>query len=102
MTDYGDPVVSLELEKAFDLAIAHVTRLLRTEMSTAQGSPARPHLERLETELTRERARAAERGMVDREWFQKTVRGVIGWIPDSELTLVAALGGIVRVAPPAH
>lgn len=88
-----------ELEKAFDAALAQVGRLLHGGMKTAGGASARPQLEALEKELKRERANALERRAVDREWFQRTVRSVVEWLPDNELTLVAALGGIVRAAP---
>ncbi|MBC7789373.1 MAG: hypothetical protein H7Z74_05485 [Anaerolineae bacterium] len=70
-------------------------------MKTSDGSLALAQLEKLEEELRAQRANALERGSVDREWFQRTVRWVVEWIPDDELTLVAALGGIVRAAPPA-
>jgi hypothetical protein len=88
-----------ELEKAFDAALAQVGRLLHAGTKTAEGASARPQLEALEKELKRERANALARRGVDREWFQKTVRSVVEWLPDNELTLVAALGGIVRAAP---
>ncbi len=88
-----------ELEKAFDAALAQVGRLLHAGVKTVDGASARPHLEALERELKRERANALEQRAVDREWFQKTVRSVVEWLPDSELKLVAALGGIVRAAP---
>jgi hypothetical protein len=68
-------------------------------MKTIAGEPAAPYLEKLREELTLERTRALERGSVDREWFQKIVRGLIEWAPETELTLVAALGRIVRAAP---
>jgi hypothetical protein len=68
-------------------------------MKTSGGSSARPQLETLETELRREQAKARERGIVDREWLQKTVRGVVEWVPDTDLTLVAALGRIARAVP---
>jgi hypothetical protein len=90
----------VELERAFDTALAQVTRLLRADISTVKGDSARPQLERLEHELRRERASSVERGTVDREWFQKTVRWLVEWVPDNELTLVASLGGILRAAPP--
>jgi hypothetical protein len=70
-------------------------------MKTSSGSSAQPQLETLEKELTLERAKARELGIVDREWLQKTVRWVVEWVPDKELTLLAALGGIARSAPPA-
>ncbi len=97
----GDLKMPAELERAFDTALAQVARLLRADVSSANGDSARPQLERLEQELRRERASAVERGTVDCEWFQKMVRWVVEWVPDSELTLVAALGAILRAGPPA-
>ena len=70
-------------------------------MKASDGSSALPQLERLERELKDQRATALERGSVDREWFQRTVRWVVEWIPDDELKLIATLGQIVRAAPPA-
>ncbi|MDP9278805.1 MAG: hypothetical protein M3P00_05230 [Gemmatimonadota bacterium] len=89
-----------QLQLAFDLALARVGRLLANDMKTVKGVSARPQLEKLEKELKHERALALQRGIVDREWFEKTVRSVVEWIPDKELTLIAVLGGIVRAAPP--
>ncbi|MDP9202980.1 MAG: hypothetical protein M3P26_13770 [Gemmatimonadota bacterium] len=94
-------IAPLELEKAFDAALAQVERLLANGMQTGEGASARPQLEKLEKELRRECANALERGTVDREWLQKTVRWVVEWVPDNELTLVAGLGRIVRAGPPA-
>jgi hypothetical protein len=88
-----------ELENAFDAAVAQVERLLRSGIKTVDGASARPELEELAKELKRERANAVARRAVDREWLQRTVRSVVEWLPDTELTLVAALGGIVRAAP---
>jgi hypothetical protein len=68
-------------------------------MKTSGGSSARPQLERLEAELSQGRAKALELGIVDREWLQKTVREVIEWVPEKDLTLVAALGRIARAKP---
>jgi hypothetical protein len=68
-------------------------------MRTSGGTSAQPQLETLETELRRNRAKALELGIVDREWFQRTVRWVVEWVPDTDLTLVAALGRIVRAVP---
>jgi len=68
-------------------------------MRTSSGDTATPQLENLEEELTSERARVIERGSVDREWFQRTLRGLIDWLPETELTLIGALGRIVRSGP---
>jgi hypothetical protein len=88
-----------ELQSAFDAAIAQTRKSLKSGMKTIAGGSAAPHLEKLREELTLERARAVERGGVDREWFQKTVGGLIEWAPETELPLVAALGRIARAGP---
>jgi hypothetical protein len=95
----GSLARSADLESAFDTALRHVQRSISSGMKTSSGSSARPQLEKLETELKREQAKALELGIVDREWVQKTVRDVVEWVPDTDLTLVAALGRIVRAAP---
>jgi hypothetical protein len=89
------------MEVAFNAALTHVQRSLAAGLKTMDGESARPQLERLERELRVQRDKALERGSVDRDWFQKTVRWVTEWVPDTEITLIAALGRIVRVVPPA-
>jgi hypothetical protein len=89
-----------DLEVAFDTVLTLVERLIASGAKTSDGSSALPQLERLERELRAQRTSALERGTVDRDWFRKTVRWVVDWVPDDELTLVAALGRIVRAAPP--
>jgi hypothetical protein len=89
-----------QLQLAFDLALARIERLLANDMKTVKGVSARPQLEKLEKELKHERTLALERETVDRAWVQRTVRWVVEWVPDKELALLAALGGIVRAAPP--
>jgi hypothetical protein len=88
-----------ELEVAFDAALTHVERSLAADLKTVDGHSARPQLEKLERELRIQRDRALEWGTVDREWFQQTVRRVTEWVPDTEITLIAALGRIVRALP---
>jgi len=88
-----------ELKTAFDAAIAQTRKSLKGGMKTIAGESAAAHLNKLQEELALERSRAIERGGVDREWFQKTVRDLIEWAPETELSLVAALGRIARAAP---
>jgi hypothetical protein len=88
-----------ELEVAFEAALTHVERSLAVGMKTMNGDSARPQLERLERELRVQRDQARNRGAIDRDWFQLTVRWVTEWVPDTEITLIAALGRIVRSAP---
>jgi hypothetical protein len=90
---------TVELESAFDAAIMQSRKRIKAGMKAIGGESAGPYLEKLEEELKLERARALERGAVDREWFKKTVRGLIEWVPETELTLIAALGRIARAAP---
>jgi hypothetical protein len=68
-------------------------------MMCVDGSSAVTNLSRLEAELIDEKTRAKERGSVDKEWFQKTVRWLVEWVPETELTLIAALGRIARAKP---
>jgi hypothetical protein len=88
-----------ELEVAFSAALTRVERSLAADLKTIDGDSAKPHLEKLERELRLQRDKALEGGGVDREWFQKTVRWVTEWVPDTEIALIAALGRIVRAAP---
>lgn len=88
-----------DLQSAFDKALTQVRRSIASGMKAADGNSALPQLEKLEQELSAQRANVVERGSLDREWFQKTVRWVVEWVPDDELTLVAALGAIVRAVP---
>lgn len=82
--------------KAFDAAITQVGKCVRAGMKAVGGESAEPYLQKLEGELKAERERALQRGTVDREWFQNTVRWLVEWVPETELTLIAALGQIVR------
>ena len=89
-----------DLESAFDKALTQVQRCIRSGMTSSSSASARVQLEKLGEELRAERARALKSGSVDQDWFRATVRWVMEWVPDDELTLVAALGQIARAAPP--
>jgi hypothetical protein len=89
-----------DLEGAIDKALTQVRRAIASGMETSEGGSARSRLEQLERELTAQRAYALEHGSVDRKSLQSTIRGVVEWVPDDELTLVAALGAVARAAPP--
>ena len=88
-----------DLVQAFDEALAATRRERTTGLAHADGSSAAESLDRLERELVAERERALERGKVDKEWFQRTIRWLVEWVPETELTLIAALGRIARVKP---
>jgi hypothetical protein len=88
-----------ELQRAFDAALDRVGQSIATGMTTIDGAPARPLLERLEAELKAQRREALDKGAVDRSWFQRTVRWMDEWVPETEITLIAALGRIARAGP---
>ena len=90
-----------ELESAFDAAIGQARQCVQAGMVAVGGEMAAPYLQKLEQELKLERARSLERGAVDKEWFQKTVRWLVEWVPETELALIAALGRIARATPTA-
>lgn len=90
-----------QLDEAFDAAIDAAHKCRAAGMSSVDGSSADANLDRLAKELNEERDRAVQRGSVDKEWFQKTVRWLVEWVPQDELTLIAALGGIARAKPSA-
>jgi len=90
-----------EIESVFDEALRLTNRALSGALETIDVEEARPKLEALAAELLIERDRAIERGSVDREWIQKTVRWMVAWVPDSDLTLIAAIGRIARLTPTA-
>jgi len=86
-----------ELESAFDAAIAQIRSTIEAGMQTATGDDARSQLEHLSQELVRQRQLSVDSGSVDRDWLQKTIRWVADWAPETDLTLIAALGRIARV-----
>ena len=88
-----------QLDEAFGDALDAVRKCRASEMTCVDGSSAERNLDRLEQELVEERTRAIQRGSVDKDWFQKTVRWLVEWAPENDLTLIAALGGIVRARP---
>ncbi|HXG69656.1 MAG TPA: hypothetical protein VNJ04_03475 [Gemmatimonadaceae bacterium] len=88
-----------DLDTSFSVAIRTVEKAILSRMKTRSGASAVENLTRLRAELEAGRAAAHERGAVDLEWFQRTVRWVVEWSPDTDLTLIAALGRIARTPP---
>jgi hypothetical protein len=89
-----------DLDKAFDAALGQVRRSLDRGLITKEGSPADPELRKLESELVMQRAQASKTGIVDRVWFQQTLRWIDEWLPETEIMLIAVLGRIARSAAP--
>ena len=89
-----------DLDKAFEAALGQVQRSLNRGLRTKGGASADPELRRLQTELEMQRAQAARTGVVDRTWFQHTLRWIDKWLPETEIMLIAVLGRIARSAAP--
>jgi hypothetical protein len=85
-----------ELEAAFDAAISQTRKCIALGMTTSGGQDAGSLLEKLQQELERERQRALDAANIDRVWIQRTIRWLVEWVPESDLTLIAALGRIAR------
>ena len=85
-----------ELLRAFDDAERRVERALAQPMRDRDGRDATPHLALLQRALADERAQAMATGRVRPEWARTVIRQVSEWTPDDELTLIGALGRIVR------
>jgi hypothetical protein len=88
-----------DLQKAFDSCLTEVRKAAGRGIMTADGASAESKLQTLEAELVAERERAVAKGSVDRTWFQTTVKWLVEWLPETELTLIAALGRIARAKP---
>src|SRR6476469_6255172 len=88
-----------ELNEAFQRAIEVARNCRAAGMTCVDSSSALANLDRLEQDLIAERSRALERGSVDKDWFQKTLRWLVEWIPETDTTLIAALGRIARAKP---
>lgn len=88
-----------ELREAFEAALAATRQQKAAGMTNLDGSPATGNLDQLERELLAEQTRSVESGLVDKDWFQKTVRWLVAWVPETDLTLIAAFGRIARAKP---
>lgn len=90
---------TLDLGAAFDSCLTEIRNASQRGMLTATGASAESKLQTLEAEVRAERSRALEKGFVDRDWFQSIVKWMVEWLPEAELTLIAALGRIARAKP---
>jgi hypothetical protein len=89
-----------DIESAFDAAIEQVQSAISGGLTDDEGRALTEKLGQLEFRLRTERANAIGRQTVDREWAQKTIRWVVDWAPESDLTILAALGRIARLTSP--
>jgi hypothetical protein len=90
---------TIEIEAVFDAALDQVQRIAATGLVTPEGHSVVERLGQLEFRLRAERAKAVEQGRISAEWVRQTIRWVVEWMPESDLTVIAALGRIARLAP---
>ena len=90
------------LSAAFDRALRQVDRARAARLRTAAGEPAAPRLAELRAAIVAERDATLARGRVETGWVRATVRDVAAWTPDTEVALLAALGGIARAGGRAY
>lgn len=91
--------LNTDLDAAFERAIRAVDSAAKKGMATMSGDSAAPQLAHLRAELETARLAALESGTPpDSTWLQQTIRWVTDWAPESDLTLIAALGAIARAA----
>ena len=88
------------MEQAFEAALGQVRRSLDRGLMTKDGTSAGAQLRKLQGELEAQRAQATKTGVVDRVWFQETLRWIDEWLPETEIMLIAVLGRIARSAAP--
>ena len=88
-----------EIAAVFDAAISQVQRIAAAGLVTPEGRSVVEQLGQLEFRLRTEQSKAVEQGIVSAEWVQRTIRWVVEWMPESDLTVIAALGRIARLAP---
>jgi hypothetical protein len=81
---------------AFDETIAAVRRMEAVGLRAVDGTSAQAQLAQLLQELSTQRSAIAGGAPLDPEWSGRVVRWVAEWIPESELPLLARLGGIAR------
>ena len=89
-----------DLEQAFDAALRQVRRSIDRGLMTRGGASADALLRKLQSELEMQRRQAIKTGVVDRVWFQETLRSIDEWLPETEIMLIAVLGRIARSAAP--
>lgn len=84
---------------AFEQLLRTIDRALRGRMRTIAGDDASARLQSLREEVTAHRERVRGGGSVDGDWIRRTIREVAGWAPESDVSLLAALGAVARCAP---
>jgi hypothetical protein len=85
------------LADRLEAAIREVDKAQRRGWRLPDGSSADEHLRRLQSDLSRIRAAAVERGGTDGNHIKALIRWITDWIPNPDDRLVSAIG---RLAEP--
>jgi hypothetical protein len=81
---------------ALDSLLDVIDRALRAGMRTLGGDDAGPRLRALRAEVATQRETLRAGGALDAEWIRTTIRGVATWAPESDVSLLGALGALAR------
>jgi len=93
--------VSGELVAALDVVLRQIDRARAGGMRTLRGDDAGHELDMLQAEMARQRELVEHGNDVDAAWLRETIRWVATWAPETDLTLLGALGALARrVSPP--
>ena len=88
--------MSTELIASLDTLLRRVERARAGGMRTLRGDDARQQLDMLAAEIARQRELVEHGSDVDADWLRETIRWVATWAPETDLTLLGALGALAR------
>jgi hypothetical protein len=84
------------LEAAIENALGAIDRARASGMRTSSGESADAKLDRLRADLVLEAAALREAGSVNADRIRAMIRSVADWAPESDVSLLSALGAIAR------
>lgn len=90
----GDVVATL------DAVSRQIDRARAAGMRTLRGDDAAHELDMLQAEIARQRELVEHGNGVDAAWLRETIRWVATWAPETDLTLLGALGLLARRVSP--
>lgn len=93
--------MSTEVVASLDRLLRQIERAQAAGMRNLRGGDARHQLDMLAAEIARQRELVEHGNDVDAAWLRETIRWVATWAPETDLTLLGALGALARrVSPP--
>lgn len=93
-------MVKADPASALDNILRQLDRARLAGMRTLEGHDARPQLAMLEAEIARQKELLDHGNAIDPAWLRETIRWVATWAPETDLTLLGALGLLARAISP--